>query len=210
VREARVRWLLAAVAGYALIFLLLPPDARYLVAVLPLLSLALALAVAARASGRLTAALALVLVLPGWLYAGYRIWLQGPVPATAEAREEYLLWQLPVYPAIRYLNQERGDRYTVYAFHAESMQYFAAGRFLGDWSGPARYDLVIPHLHDPEALWRELRRLGADHLLVARGTGVDLPVDDPVFPRLFRRIYSDTAAEVYELVRAMGRMSTKP
>jgi hypothetical protein len=202
VRETRVRWLLAVAAGYALIFVLLPPDARYLVAVLPLLSLALALALAARVSGRLAAALALALVLPGWLYAGYRIWLQGPVPVTGPAREEYLAHQLPVYPAVRYLNHARGDGYTVYAFNAESMQYHADGRCLGDWSGPARYDLLIPHLRHPDALWRELRRLGADHLLVARGTGVHLPVRDPAFQRLFRRVYSDTAADVYELARS--------
>jgi hypothetical protein len=199
VREARVRRLLAAGAGYALIFLLLPPDARYLVAVLPLLSLALALAVAARVSRRLAAALALVVLLPGWLYAGYRIWLQGPVPATAQAREEYLVRQLPVYPAVRSLNRSLGSRYTVYAFNAENMTYFADGRFLGDWNGPARYARLIPHLQEPAALWRELRTLGADHFLVAKGTGVHLPVDDPAFPRWFRQVYSDSAADVYAL-----------
>ena len=201
-RETRVRWLFAAVFGYALIFVLLPPDARYLVAVLPLLSLALALAVAARVPGRLTAALALALVLPGWIYAGYRIWLQGPVPVTPPAREEYLSHQLPVYPAVRFLNHARGGRYTVYGFNAESLHYHADGRFLGDWTGPARYALLIPHLGDPEALWRELRRLGADHFLVARGTGVHLPVHDPAFQRLFRKVYSDAAADVYELARS--------
>ena len=203
VREARARWMLAAVAVYALIFsLVLPPDARYLMAVLPLLSLTLALAVAAQVSVRLAAVLAIVLALPGWMYSGYRLWLQGPVPVSPPAREEYLARQLPVYPAIRYLNHARGDGYTVYAFNAERMLYHADGRFLGDWNGPARYTLLIPHLKDPEALWRELRRLGADHFLVARGTGVHLPVHDPVFQRLFRRIYSDAAADVYELARS--------
>lgn len=211
VREAQVRRLLAAVAGYALIFLLLPPDARYLVAVLPLLSLVLGLAVAARVSRRLAAALALVVLLPGWLYAGYRIWLQGPVPATAQAREEYLVRQLPVYPAVRSLNRSLGSRYTVYAFNAENMTYFADGRFLGDWNGPARYARLIPHLNDPAALWQELRTLGADHFLIAKGTGVHLPVDDPAFPRLFRQIYSDSAADVYALAGTkIDRKTVRP
>lgn len=208
VREARIRWLLAAVAGYALIFLLLPPDARYLVAVLPLLSLALGLAVAARVSRRLAAALAVIVFLPGWLYAGYRIWAQGPVPATVQGREEYLVRQLPLYPAVRALNRSLGSRYTVYAFNAENMTYFADGRFLGDWNGPARYARLIPHLQAPAALWRELRVLGADHFLVAKGTGVHLPVEEPAFRRLFRQVYSDSAADVYAL--AGSEIDRKP
>lgn len=200
VREARMRWLLAPVAVYALIFLLaLPPDARYLVPVLPLMSLALGLAVASRVSPRLAAALALVVFLPGWLYAGYRIWLQGPVPVSTQAREEYLIRQLPVYPALRFLNRSQGDRYTVYAFHAENMTYFADGRFLGDWNGPARFARVQPLVPHPEALWRELRRLGVTHLLVPEGKGVRPPEGDPAFQRLFRRVYSDSASVVYEV-----------
>jgi len=199
VREARVRWLLAAVIGYAVIFLLLPPDARYLVAVLPLLSLALAGAVARWAPSRLAAILAIVLFLPGWLYAGYRVWVQGPVPVTAGAREAWLARQLPVYPAIRFLNRAHGGRYTVYALHAENLIYYADGRFLGDWNGPARFGRVVPLLRQPEALWLELRRLGADHLLVVQGVGVPPPVDDPAFRRRFRRVYFDGAAEVFRL-----------
>ena len=197
-RLARVRWLLAAVVAYAAIFLLLPPDARYLVAVLPLLSLALAAAVARWAPPRLALALALALLLPGWLYGGYRIWAQGPVPVSVAARERYLERQLPAYPAVRFLNRSHGHRSTVYALRAENLFYYAEGRFLGDWNGPARFGLVMPLLGQPEALWRELRRLGADHLLVVYGV-VAPPVDDPAFRRRFRRVYFDAAAEVWEL-----------
>jgi hypothetical protein len=79
------------------------------------------------------------------------------------------------------------------------MTYFAQGRFLGDWNGPARYGRLLPLISDPEALWRELRRLGADHLLVVEGTGVRLPENDPGFRRLFRKVYADRASEVFRL-----------
>ncbi|HEX7184205.1 MAG TPA: glycosyltransferase family 39 protein [Thermoanaerobaculia bacterium] len=198
-RDSRVRLLLAIGVVYAMIFVVLPPDSRYLVAVLPLLTLALGGAASRWASAQLAAALAVVLLLPGWLYAGYRVVRQGPVPVTAEERDAYLARELPLYPAVRFLNRTRGSDYTVYAFHAENMVYHADGVFLGDWSGPARFARFVPLVNDPEALYRELRHVGADHLLIVEGRGVALPVDDAAFRKRFRRVYSDGASEVYEL-----------
>jgi hypothetical protein len=199
-RDRRVRRLLVAVLAYAFLFLILPPDARYLVAVLPLLSLALSLAVALWSRPRLTAALALAVFLPGWLYAGYRFVQQGPVPVTAEARHRYLAGRLPVWPAVRFLNQRYGSRYTVYAFHAENMMYLAEGKLLGDWNGPERFDRMEPLIHDPAALHRRLREIGADFLLVVDGKGVVLPYDDPAFRARFQRVYSDGTSEVFAVL----------
>ena len=206
-RDRRLRRLAILALAYVLAALALPPDVRYLAAVLPALSLALAVELGFRMHrwrGSVPAALCLLFLLPSWIWAGYRFARQGALPVTAEQREAYLARALPVWPALRFLNRTRGSDYTVYAFHAENMSYFADGRFLGDWNGPARFTRLVPHLNDPAALWQELRRLGAGHLLVARGMGVHLPVRDPAFQRLFRRIYSDAAAEVYELARSSG------
>jgi hypothetical protein len=201
-RDPRVRQLLGAVLAYALLFLVLAPDARYLVAVLPAATLALALSAAPLWSRRprLAVAVSVAVLLPGWLYAGYHLVQQGPVPVTAAARDRYLEQRLPVWPAVRFLNRTRGRLYTVYAFHAENMVYLAQGKLLGDWNGPGRFDLMLPLTHDPAALQRKLRELGADSLLVVEGRGVVLPYDDPEFRARFRRIYSDGAAEVYEVL----------
>jgi len=203
-RDPRVRRLLAAVLVYALLFLILTPDARYLVTVLPVLSLALALSaspfIARRSRPRFAAVLAAVVLLPGWLYAGYRLVLQGPVPVTPPARDRYLAERLPIWPTVRFLNRTRGSGYTVYAFHAENMVYLAQGRFLGDWNGPGRFSLVQPLTRDPAALHAKLRQLGADCLLVVDDSGVVIPYDDPVFRDRFHRIYSDGVAEVFEIV----------
>jgi hypothetical protein len=198
-RDEKVRRLLGCVLVYALLFLVLPPDARYFVAVLPLLSLALALAVAplVKERRRLAAGLALAAFLPGWLYAGYRLVQQGPVPATAEQRDRYLSSHLPVWPAVRFLNRLRGSDYTVYAFHAENMVYLADGKLLGDWNGPGRFAEMHPLTRDPAALERKLRDLGAGYLLIVDGFGVDLPYDAPDFRARFRRIYSDGVSEVF-------------
>lgn len=57
----------------------------------------------------------------------------------------------------------------VYAVHGEYLHAFTPPRLLGDWSGPHRYDLVVPLLDDPPALRRELASFGVTHLLLREG-----------------------------------------
>jgi hypothetical protein len=206
IRDQRLRRLIVLAAVYVLSLLVLPPDVRYLTPILPVLSLVLAVELtvlgrrwAGAAATAMTAMLCVLCLLPAWGWAGYRIALHGALPVTVEQRERYLESQLPVWTALQFLNRTRGSSYTVYALHAESMKYFAAGRFLGDWNGPARFDRVQPLMSDPVVLWGELRRLGADHLLVVSGKGPRLPEGDPRFRRLFRRVYFDEVAEIFAL-----------
>ena len=202
-RRRRVRLLLLAAAGYAAVVLALLPDARYLLVALPLVCLAVGESLAApltarahrrRLDGRPAAAagmvLALAIFLPGWSYAGYCLYRQGPVPATPAEREAYLARWLPAYPSIRYLDRACGGSYTLYAIHAENMAYFAAGRFLGDWTGPAAYGLILPADGDPLVLYRRLRAIGVDHLLTVAGDR-DLPIFSARFASLFQVIYRD-------------------
>lgn len=203
IRDRSLRRLVLLAVVYVLVSLVLPPDVRYLAAILPALSLVLAVELTFRWGerwrGPVTAAFCLLCLLPSWGWAGYRILWQGAVPVTVEQRDLYLERQLPVWPALRFLNQTRGSDYTVYAFHAENMLSLSKGRFLGDWNGPARYDRLLPLVEHPEALWRQLRRLGVDHLLVVQRKGVRLPAGEPRFRRLFRKVYSDGTADVFEL-----------
>jgi hypothetical protein len=131
------------------------------------------------------------------------------VPLTPAARHRYLAAELPVYPAIAWLNRTRGSGYSVYALHAENMPWFAAGRFQGDWIGPASFDTVEPLLADPEALYRRLRGLGVTHLLIAREKGPDLPVT-PAFRRRFQPVYEDGTALIYELRSGAAGPSRSP
>jgi len=206
-RDARLRLALLIVGIYTFVFTFLPPDPRYLEPVLPLASLAVAGSLArvwARGRPRSAiAALCLVCFLPGWLYAGYRIRKQGPPPLSPAAREAYLDRQLPLYPAIAWLNRTLGPRYTVWALYAENMAFYADGRFLGDWFGPASYPQVLREVQGPGNLAARLRRLGADHLLVTtRIGGLPFPEDGPEagdFRRWFAPVYADPAARVYAL-----------
>jgi hypothetical protein len=212
IRDPRLRRLVILAAVYVLALLVLPPDVRYLAPILPVLSLVLAveLTVLSRrwAGAAAIAGFCVLCLLPAWGWAGYRIALHGALPVTAEQRDLYLGRQLPVWNALQFLNRTRGSCYTVVALHAESMKSFAAGRFLGDWNGPARFDRLQPLMRDPVVLWSELRRLGADHLLVVRDKGPRLPEGDPRFRRLFRKVYFDEVAEVFELMGAPSPRSS--
>ena len=196
------RWLLYA-AAY---ILLAPTHAHYLFAVVPLLSLALGVVVdhllrragAAPFRRPATAAVCLLLFLPGWAYAAYRLGHLGAPPVGGAQRAAYLARQLPLYPAVEALDHLAGEGYTAYAVHAENMVYFATGRLLGDWNGPASFGRVLAAPRDAEALRRRLRALGASYLLVARAPGLD-PAADAGFERHFVLVYSDPHARVYRI-----------
>jgi 4-amino-4-deoxy-L-arabinose transferase-like glycosyltransferase len=209
-RDPRQRRLLALAAAYAFACLALPTDSRYMVPVLPLLSLSAAGALVPwldrlsdRAAVRrriLVWGLCAACFLPGWLYPLYRAHIQGPPPLTSAQREAYLARRQPCYPAVAYLNRTLGSGYTVWALHAENMAYYARGRFLGDWIGRARFDHVLPGLRGPEDLYGRLRGLGAGYLLVPRQAAGLLPFpQDAAFERWFQPVYADAYASVYRL-----------
>ncbi len=204
-RDARQRRLLGLAAVYAFCCLGLPPDSRYLVPALPLASLTAAgvlQALARRFPARralLAAGLCAGCFLPGWLYALYRFHHLGPVPLTPAAREAYLARWVPCYPAVSSLNRALGSGYAVWAVGAENMSYYARGRFLGDFVGPASYDRVLSGLRGLEDLHGRLHRLGAGYLLVPSAANALPFAEDAAFQRWFQPVYADAAAHVYKL-----------
>jgi 4-amino-4-deoxy-L-arabinose transferase-like glycosyltransferase len=208
----RARALLLAAAGYTVVILAVLPDARYLLAVLPLVCLAVGDCLAwplehvARSSRAgagwahsRAALLALAIFLPGWGYSLFSLYRLGPVPMTPAEREAFLARKLPLLPSIRYLDRACGSAYTLYAIHAENMVYLAAGRFLGDLTGPAAYRLVIPADGNAELLYRRLRALGADHLLTVEGDPTLSPIFTAAFDRLFQLVYADGHGRLFAL-----------
>lgn len=112
------------------------------------------------------AVMALAIAALGPLYASYKIWRHGPPPATAAAREAFLVRELPGYRAIQLLNQRCGASYTVFAFDAENLTYYAQGRFLGQRGGAFAQRPLAPLRRDPGRLDAALSRWEVDDLLV--------------------------------------------
>jgi hypothetical protein len=220
IRDARLRlWLvvwLPVVAVFALACSWLPRDSRYLVPVLPLAGLAVVGSVAAlagrwRGSRLLAWVLCLGCLAPGWLYGFSWMARNGPLPLTPARREAFLARKVQGYAAVAWLNRTRGKAYTVWALHAEQATYFADGRFLGDWAGLASYGRVLAASPSPEALHRELRRLGADHLLLPTAAAKDLPFpEDAAFRSWFEPVHEDAGARIYALRRQPTRAAGSP
>lgn len=209
VRDRVLRAWLFLVCAFVVLFPALPADARYLLPVLPLVGLALGVALADAAyrvpSTRRRAALAglaLLLALPGWLYAGYRIGRLGPPPVDAARREAFLARTLAGYPAVSRVNELARPGDAVYGLHLESMRYFARGTFLGDFYGPHRYSLLEARLPDPQSFRELLAAWRVDYLMVARSTPAAGAAERAAAG--FEKVFEDSAVVVYALDRERG------
>jgi 4-amino-4-deoxy-L-arabinose transferase-like glycosyltransferase len=202
-RDRRLAWLALGCLAYTAAWTSI--ETRYLLPVGALLAIAggivLDRVLPARPRTWASAVVALLLVAPGAAYGGYRLRKQGAVPSDEAGRAAYLGRQLgDAYTALHFLNERRGSQYTVYALHAENLAYFAKGRFLGEWVGPARFEKVLPALGDGRALHAVLTQLGADHLLVRRVAGV--PSEDEFFRTHFRLLLRVPGADLFEILPA--------
>ena len=123
----------------------------------------------------------------------YKLWKKGPLPTTAEAREQHLVDGLPGYAALVELRRLHAEDSVLYGLYVEHLRHHAPGRFLGDAFGPQAFDRVIEYLGDGEGLYRELRSMDACHLLVRSSAGHmgaaswSMP-EGPDYERRFRRV----------------------
>ena len=68
----------------------------------------------------------------------------------------------------------------------------------------------MPPDGDPESLYRRLRDLGADHLLIVRGKSGPLQLDAAGFRRRFQAIYADRSTQVFALGPAPAQKPGMP
>jgi len=151
---------------------------------------------------------------PAWHYAK-NSFANTPLPITPERRNSYLAQQLPSYPAYQLLNRTRGHDYALYAFGDTNMSYYADGRFMGDWFGPARFSDFLPKLQDPAAFYNALKMLGVNFFLIEerdfRPNSVHGDqnffafLDDPFFDTHFKIIF---ARPYFMLFQVLAQTST--
>jgi len=169
------RWIAALTFAYGLFWLTTIRDIRFLLPILPMVSLALAMGaddfvkrLTSHSSLKPTIHLVAVLLLvaPGWLYGCYKIAQLGPPPTSDSERSEFLSRHVVGYEAIAILNESSGYAYTVYGLFAENLRYYADGRFLGDLFGPNRFAEINRLLPEPPRLHEKLRSLEVEYLLI--------------------------------------------
>jgi hypothetical protein len=169
-RDKRLRPLLVLVIAYTLFWFFTVQIARYIVLVLPFLSLLTAMAayeVVCRlpARPRVVAGVNLAAIVAVFLAA----WLQiraypkiqwSDVPVSHAQRDAFLQARVAPYAFYQLLNRQYKSQYSVYALGGGTA-YFADGTMLGDWFGPYRYARIFDRLSDPQALYQELKAMNA-------------------------------------------------
>jgi len=177
VQNIYLRGLLTLSIAYTLFWFFSVQVGRFLVPILPILSLATAGSLGRLllrlpflhkwTSHALITALGFVLLISGgWIYAGVAVGRLGRVPVTQRERDSYLAKRLPAYSAYKFLNDLKGRDYKLYALFNERIAYFADGTVMGDHFGPARYSRITSKLTDSQGLYWELRTMGTNYFLV--------------------------------------------
>ena len=192
-RNRRAAFLSIVCVGYIAIFTFLPQDARYLLPLLPLVSVAAAMTIAPLLSKRMIIAASMLAITPGLAYAGYRLWRQGPPPLNATERRQYLEAHIPEFRAL-----ERRGAGRIYVCGAEQLTYYGDGDFLGEVIGPYANETIFSSAKNADDLSRALERLNVRYLLVSkrqcRPEWQRLPGEP-----LFERGYADDGGELWRL-----------
>jgi hypothetical protein len=188
----RAMFLSMVCIGYIAIFTLLPQDSRYLLPLLPLVSVVAAMSIAPLLSKRTIIVLSLLAIAPGVAYAGYRLWRQGPPPFTAAQRRQYLKAHIPEYLALEHRGAGR-----IYVCGAEQLKYFGGDQLLGDAIGPYANQTIFGGAKNAEDLSRALRPLNIRYLLISK----HFPAAWQRLPSapFFERVYADDGADLWRV-----------
>jgi hypothetical protein len=181
-RNALARALLFMSAVYVAVYTFLPRDTRYLVAFLPLFSVAAA-AIVAKRLPRLVPLATIAAAVPGVAYLVWRLTIMGLPPATAEARTTELAARVPGYTALTRAGSSR-----VYVCGGEQLQYYAKGQLLGDFNGLHPYAEVLT-----SSLSERLRERDVDYFLVVKARCTTPVEGGPVL------VHEDAGAQLWRV-----------
>jgi hypothetical protein len=192
-RNRRAAFLSIVCITYVAIFTFLPQDSRYLLPLLPLVSVAAAMTIARLLSKRMLLTLTILAIAPGIAYAGYRLWRQGPPPLNATERRQYLEAHIPEFRALARRGAGR-----VYVCGAEQLNYYGGKDFFGEVIGPYANQTIFANAKNADDLSRALQPLRVRYLLVSkrqcRPEWQRLPAEPS-----FERVYADDGAELWRL-----------
>jgi 4-amino-4-deoxy-L-arabinose transferase-like glycosyltransferase len=179
---------------------------RYLLPVIPFLCVGMGVVLARwlsalpRGARAAIWATAILVTLPSVWYGATLSALRGLPPVTPAGRSRFIENLHGSYPAYAWLNGMRGTHYRVYAWREPEMAYYAEGKFIGDWFGPARYRDFEAGIARGEEVYRFLRAFDIDYWVVANALG-PVRVPDDRFSRTHLPLaYNGPGARVYAVV----------
>ena len=188
IRNTRARWVALLSAGYVVPLSFLPPDSRYLVPLLPLVSVIAAVSISARWP-KATTLLALLAVASGVAYAGYRLAALGVPPSNPAQRGAWLALHVPAYPALLRAGNER-----IYVCGGEQLKDYAGGELLGDFGGPFSYRRILHEASGTPEIAQRLRSIGVRYFLVVKRSCAPPQANGGM-----QLIYEDSAAQLWRV-----------
>ena len=201
--------LFSTVLCFLLLWFVSTQQVRYLMAAAPVMCL-LAAAVLDRylnaftKSGKLrstfVAGLSGLVLLFGFEHIAYAEMFDNwqRLPFDNAHRIAYLNSRLPLFTTVSTFSVLPPGK--IYGLEMENMQYFANGRMIGDWFGPARYEDFRLSRTSGESMYQHLNRLGVTYLAVDLKNTIhfELPTDAS-FNRHFQNIFTDGTGAIYKL-----------
>lgn len=195
--DRRQRLPIAAAFAYALIVWTL--DWRFLIVIVPVLSIAIATGITAMVVERraTTSYAAFALAAPGLIWATLLLADRGPIPVRGTERDQFLSREILVYDSLRFAARTRGLP-VIYLLGGENGMYYCPSRCLGGHYGPWRNQLVSPLAANPALLAETLRRDGVDVLVIERKAESLMNLTPS---GEFRRIFSTFGSEAWQVPR---------
>lgn len=199
----KIRWIIAIVFAWVLVWCRLPQDARYFAPALPLVALAMAIALAPLAEKLLpkygVPLLAVFMLTPGLYWARYRVYDWGMPPADPQATQALLDRHVVGHAAVSFLNRVAAEGDVVVGLGGENVAwYYERGTWMGDHSGPASYGQMFDAT-TPLELRNRLRAHGAKWFVISSPLKVSVTAR-PEASRWFERVYVDGDSTVYKLL----------
>jgi hypothetical protein len=201
------RMLASMIAVFVAVWFFTSQQGRYLIPVAPVAAVVSASLLdwvvgwsRRNAGGRLATLLAaMALVSAGPITAWRWVVQQSPFPTDAASRAKWLT-RLPPAAAYDFLNRRSGSHYRAYGLDGAYYNYYPLGERIGDAFGPFSYVGLRPAFHSGRTLWRALRSLDVDFLVVVeRAPFANLLPTDDSFARNFKPIYADARTVIYQL-----------
>jgi hypothetical protein len=152
-----------------------------------------------RISCNITSAIAIFLIVLPLLYADARIvkkLSKDPLPVTEQMRNKYLLNNVPSFHLIEIAN--KSPALNIYQVRFETAYYFAKGKIMGDWFGPARYSIILDVMGNSKELHNRLRSMNIQLFLVNIKSRLKLEFDDSLSD-YFSLIAEDDNGKLYQL-----------
>ena len=100
----------------------------------------------------------------------------NPLPVTSQMRKKYLSKEIDSFDLLQIANENTS--LNIYQVGFENSFYFAKGKMMGDWFGPARYSIIMDVIGDSKKLYEKLRIMNIQLFLVNTTSSLKLEFDN--------------------------------